>query len=189
MASKFNDRMATRALTSALDAHEAALSKQREIEQARTQLQAELLKIEVDLERNSQPFTGGDLSTAAEIDAAVTSQENKRTELEHARDLAKRKLRLIDDARTRAGLDLMTTRPNVAEARAALAAAFERWTMALPEIKTALKTMASTRATWDSALAGCLDVDAWCRDLLWDCQPTREQSAAADSLLSIPADE
>jgi len=182
---KFSDKLTQQALASALDAHEAALSKQRELEQARDALHVELQNIEKKMECNSQPFTGGDLNTAAAIDDAVTTQENKRAELEHARDLATRKIRLINTARDRASLDLMTTRPNVAEARAALAAAFERWTLQQPAIKSAIKTLCECCAAWTVALAGQIDAERWAADLLFDHTPTEAQYANARELLRI----
>ncbi len=188
MAAKFNDRLAMQALETALAEHAKELQQQTELETSRTQIQNELLEIETELEAlNTKSFEcSGDLSTALAIDTAVAGHETRKAELKAAHEMAKKKLRLIDNARTRISLDIPLATEAVRTARCTLAASFERWALSQSVVKEAFKILSESRATWNMALGGNLDVERWCIDTIFDCAPSQKQHDDACSLLKFP---
>ena len=182
----FHDELAQQALETAIAEHTKLLRDNRELQASRDALVSEIQTLESELEQlATRPHRQTMALSVSGIDAAVNSQESRRTELETSRDAAVRRLRLTDDARTRLSGKIANQRESVREKRAALAAAFERWTLSQPVVKEAINHLCLSRAVWDATLGGCLDVEQWSVDLLYDHVPSDSQYSYARKLLVV----
>ena len=181
MAAKFSDSLATQALNGAINEHDRLARSQIELQAARDNLLEDIAATQAELTQLAEkPFSTSSTSFA-EIEAQTSAQEKTREELQQRLEAEKRKLRLVNDSRTKTSTDLHLASTAVKEGRCTVAASFERHSR--KEIELAVRTLNDARAVWDAALEGGFDFATWSRDLLLEHRPTEAQEQAARALL------
>ena len=183
MATKFSNELTQQALAGAINEHDRLARSQIELQSARDNLLEGITALEAELARLAErPFSTSSTSLA-EIEAQTSEQENTRAELQRQLEAEKRKLRLVDDSRTKTSTDLHLASTAVKEGRCTVAANLER--RSRKDIAGAVRALNAVRAVWDEALEGGFDFADWARDLLLEHRPTEAQYASAREMLRI----
>ena len=158
LAHKFHDELGEQALDRSLKNHANAIQQRDALYAEKETLQAELQGIESELsELDKQQGTrlpAGTCLTVAAIDKALDDQMARKDELTETLARGKLRLKFIQQACMESNVKANQAKTNVEEARATLAAAFERHVFSTREVKTAFTMLRQTWAMWDTCITG-----------------------------------
>ena len=194
LAQKFHDKLAEQALEQALSNHAEAVQQRDALYTEKESLQTELQGIESELsELDKQQGTrlpAGTCLTVSAIDKALDDQMARKDGLTETLARGKLRLKFIQQACMESNVKVNQAKTNVGEARATLAAAFERHVFSTREVKTAFTMLRQTWAMWDTSITGpgYFDRSQWAAKLAQE-PPADEHYQDARELMRITCNE